>query len=67
MDVRVFSQEETTHAYSLGKQQLSRLEDVCVVQADLLHSIDDKDYFLRKVELCEHNYSRMLKMNAFPM
>ncbi|PVD24171.1 hypothetical protein C0Q70_14641 [Pomacea canaliculata] len=67
VDVRVFSQEETTHAYSLGKQQLSRLEDVCVVQADLLHSIDDKDYFLRKVELCEHNYSRMLKMNAFPM
>ncbi|KAL8585446.1 hypothetical protein ACOMHN_024607 [Nucella lapillus] len=66
VDVRVFSQGDNTHAYSLGKTQLSRLEDVCLVQADLLESIDDRDYFLRKVELCEANYARMLKMNAFP-
>ncbi|KAK7102551.1 uncharacterized protein [Littorina saxatilis] len=66
VDVRVFSQEEATRAYSLGKTQLSYLEDVCLVQADLLTSIDDKDYFLRKVELCEANYARMLKTNTFP-
>ncbi|XP_076469116.1 uncharacterized protein LOC143299671 [Babylonia areolata] len=66
VDVRVFSKEDNTRAYSLSKTQLSRLEDVCLVQADLLESIDDRDYFLRKVDLCEANYSRMLKMNAFP-
>ncbi|XP_076448370.1 uncharacterized protein LOC143285064 [Babylonia areolata] len=66
VDVRVFSQEESTRAYSLGKTQLSVLEDVCLVQADLLQSIEDRDYFLRKVELCEANYSRMLKTNTFP-
>ncbi|KAL8610265.1 hypothetical protein ACOMHN_038960 [Nucella lapillus] len=66
VDVRVFSQEESTRAYSLSKTQLSRLEDVCLVQADLLQSIEDRDYFLRKVELCEANYSRMLKTNTFP-
>lgn len=66
VDVRVFSQEQTTRAYSLSKTQLSHLEDVCLVQADLLESIDDKDYFLRKVELCEANYARMLKTNSFP-
>lgn len=66
VDVRVFDKEETTRAYSLSKTQLSVLEDVCLVQADLLESIDDRDYFLRKVELCEANYARMLKNNSFP-
>ncbi|KAK7499963.1 hypothetical protein BaRGS_00008811 [Batillaria attramentaria] len=67
VDVRVFDKEETTRAYSLTKTQLSLLEDVCLVQADLLEGIDDKDYFLRKVELCEANYARMIKSNSFPV
>ncbi len=40
---------------------MAQLEDACLVQADLLQSTDDEDYFIRKLRVCEANYDRLLR------
>ena len=66
VDVRMFGAGEKSRASSVCTKQLWRLEDVCLVQANLLESIEDKNYFIRKVERCEVNYFHMTQTNSFP-
>lgn len=38
-------------------------DDICVVKADLYHSICNLNYFIDKIELCERNYSKFVSEN----
>ena len=60
VDVRKFEESKQT-ARRLTKQEIAEFEDVCLVQADLLQSVEDHDYFINKVQVCENNYSKFLK------
>ncbi|XP_041350532.1 uncharacterized protein LOC121369491 [Gigantopelta aegis] len=60
VDVRKF-EESKQIARRLSKQEIAEFEDVCLVQADLLQSVEDQDYFINKVHVCENNYSKFLK------
>ncbi|XP_012937404.1 uncharacterized protein LOC101848656 [Aplysia californica] len=60
LDVRMFRKENPGKAESLSHAELVDLEEVCLVQADLLESIADEDYFIKTVQKCEENYARMV-------
>ncbi|GFS20616.1 hypothetical protein ElyMa_005060900 [Elysia marginata] len=60
VDVRVFKTEKSHEARSLGLSEVALLENACVVQADLLESIADEDYFLRMVRECEEKYAHLI-------
>ena len=38
----------------------AEFDDICVVKADLYHSICNQNYFIDKIEMCERNYSKFL-------
>lgn len=61
IDVRMFNNDSDRTSRSLEHSEIGQLEDVFVVQADLLESINDEDYFVRKTELCEQNFSQMIQ------
>ncbi|CAL1526258.1 unnamed protein product [Lymnaea stagnalis] len=65
VDVRLFTKENNTTAVSLGHDEVARLEDVCLVQADLLSSINDEDYFIRMTNKCEENYFSLIQSGNF--
>ena len=60
LDVRMFPRDNPAMAESLSYAQLSDLEEVFLVQADLLESIADEDYFIKTVQKCEENYAQIL-------
>ncbi|XP_001627047.3 uncharacterized protein LOC5506319 [Nematostella vectensis] len=37
------------------------LDDVCLVRTQLFESVLDEDYFIEKVEMCQHNYQNYLQ------
>ena len=41
-------------------EDVAGFEDVCLVQADLLQSLQNEAYFVDKLATCEANYSRLL-------
>lgn len=66
VDVRLFDDDFTCGSRqrscrSLSLDEISSLENVCLVQADLLECTSDIDYFKRKVDECEGNYDEWLK------
>ncbi|GFN97435.1 hypothetical protein PoB_002394100 [Plakobranchus ocellatus] len=63
VDVRVFNKDNGHEARSLGLSEVALLENACLVQADLLESIADEDYFLRMVRECEQKYTHLLWSN----
>lgn len=63
VDIRVF-EADSDQAHSISTQESCRFSDVCVVQADLLESTSNEDYFIHKVNLCEENYSTLLATYA---
>ena len=64
VDVRVLqkpSERENPGVWSsLESKQIQKLEDVCLVQADLLQSTENEDYFIEKILKCESNYGYLL-------
>lgn len=60
VDVRVFDKGQSHTARSLGLSEVAMLENACVVQADLLESIADEDYFLRLVKECEQKFTHLV-------
>ena len=64
VDVRVLDKstgEDSPSVWrSLESDQIERLEDVCLVQADLLQSTENEDYFIEKLLKCERNYDKLL-------
>ena len=64
VDVRVLekpSEEDEPAVWkSLQSKHIQKFEDVCLVQADLLQSTENEDYFIEKVLKCERNYGRLL-------
>ena len=64
VDVRVLEKLSDSNSpaiwKSLESHQIQKLEDVCLVQADLLQSTENEDYFIEKVLKCERNYDRLL-------
>ena len=62
VNVRVFPQGvDHSKAASLDREEITKLEDVCLVLADLIESTADMDYFIKKVQLCETNYKTYLE------
>lgn len=59
IDVRMFSTEAPSVAVSLDHELVAKLENVCIVQADLLKSIKDEDYFIRMTNECEEKFYDM--------
>lgn len=59
VDLRLLDQEMGT-GRSLNLEETVDFENLCLVQADLLESICNVDYFVDKVKLCEENYSKYL-------
>ena len=45
---------------SLEKEEIQILEDVCLVQADLLQSTENENYFIEKLLKCESKYEHLL-------
>ena len=43
-----------------GHHTAKDMQEVCLVQADLLNNINNQDYFVNKVKLCEQNYEKFL-------
>ncbi|XP_071082790.1 uncharacterized protein [Haliotis cracherodii] len=64
VDARMFDTDDKTKARSLTRKELERFEDVCLVQANLLESIENENYFIEKVNKCESGYSKFLKLGA---
>ena len=58
VDIRVLDQ---LTARSLELDEISRYEDACLVQADLLQSTEHLDYFIQKVAQCEAKYSELVQ------
>ncbi|KAK6176134.1 hypothetical protein SNE40_014474 [Patella caerulea] len=61
IDFRLFEDGVLKRARGLNQSEISRFEDMCLVQADLLESIENEDYFINKLATCEDNYSTYLK------
>ncbi|KAH9504781.1 hypothetical protein Btru_061945 [Bulinus truncatus] len=61
IDVRKFTREDPSVAVSMEHEEVARLENVCLVQANLLSSIEDEDYFIRMTNLCEQNFFSMVQ------
>ncbi|XP_013379133.1 uncharacterized protein LOC106150714 [Lingula anatina] len=59
-NVRLFSVADGSFR-SLSKEHASRFQDTCLVQADLLESIQRSDYFIEKVKACEDRYNNLLQ------
>jgi hypothetical protein len=57
VDVRLI---EEGKARSLSLEESGIFENSCLVQADLMESTSDVDYFVKKVEICEENYSKIV-------
>ena len=60
VDLRVFD-PATGSITSLPKEKAARYEDACVVQADLLQSTENENYFIDKLNLCEENYDKLIR------
>lgn len=58
VDVRVFDSPTSQSARSLPRQETTKFEDMCLVQADLLQSTSNADYFINKVEACEKKFDQ---------
>jgi len=70
VDVRLFDGDDCAStsgsgcpavARSLPVGEIAQLEGVCLVQADLLESTSNVDYFIDNVRRCEVNYSAWLQ------
>ncbi|ELU00686.1 hypothetical protein CAPTEDRAFT_125662 [Capitella teleta] len=59
VDVRLINQS-TRQGRSLDMEETKVFEDMCLVQADLLESTSNIDYFINKLIQCENNYSKYL-------
>jgi len=53
-------------ARSLSIEEIAPLENVCLVQADLLESMSNVDYFINKARQCAANYSDCLRQRKRP-
>ena len=58
VDLRVV---EKGRGKSLDSEEMSKFDNVLLVQADLLESTQNPDYFIDKVQLCESNYTKYLE------
>ncbi|KAK2149137.1 hypothetical protein LSH36_465g01032 [Paralvinella palmiformis] len=61
VDVRMFDSPNSDVARSLSRQEALTFEDMCLVQADLLQSISNKDYFINEVEACERKFDDYIR------
>lgn len=64
VDVKVFESKESEKARSLSKSEVAPYQKTCLVQANLLDSIQNENYFTDAIQLCERNYNRMLSEKA---
>ncbi|KAL3852262.1 hypothetical protein ACJMK2_015928 [Sinanodonta woodiana] len=60
VDVRLFETKGAKIARSLSKVEAASFENVCMVQADLIESIESDEYYINAVNKCEQNYSKYL-------
>ncbi len=63
VDIRMWDDESSTKARSLTQEDSVKFENVCLVQADLLESTENINYFIEKVKMCEENYEKMLLLH----
>ena len=61
VDVRVFDSVDSDKARSLNDKEMAKFEDMCLIQANLLESASNSDYFINKVDTAEKLYSDYLK------
>ena len=62
VNVRMFPQGRmNSKAESLSREDMVKLEDVCLVMADLQESTADLEYFIKKVKICESRYDEYLQ------
>lgn len=61
VDLRLFENQDATEARSLSNTESANFENSVLFQADLLKAIDDEDYFVKGLKLCEENYSNFLE------
>ncbi|ESO83680.1 hypothetical protein LOTGIDRAFT_169160 [Lottia gigantea] len=61
IDLRIFEDDVPKRARSLTHDEVARFEEMCLVQADLLESIENEDYFINRLAECENSYSKFLK------
>ncbi|XP_056001234.1 uncharacterized protein LOC125653996 [Ostrea edulis] len=59
VDVRVFESAGGKEARSISNQEAVNFEKMNMVQADLLEAIKDSEYFVKAVQTCEENYSKI--------
>ena len=59
VDVRIFDWEEGTWR-STCKKETELCEDIFLVQANLLESLENEDYFIEKLRKCEMNLDIMM-------
>jgi hypothetical protein len=65
VNVRVFPQRRGQgEAESVSREHMRKLQDVCLVMADLLESTADLDYFINKVKKCEAGYEAYVQQMA---
>jgi len=65
VDVRVFDgSAPTSLCQSLALDKIVKFENVCMVQADLLESTGNMDYFLDKIKMCETKYDTIFGQGA---
>ncbi len=62
VNLRVFDSAVSGESRQVEPGEVERFEDMCLVQADLMESTGDIDYFIDKVALCERNYDKYLQL-----
>ena len=61
VDLRVLGEGDSVQGRSMTLEESAVFEDVCLVQADLLESIHNKQYFIDKLDICERNYDIVME------
>ena len=62
VNVRVLPENgHSSKVQSMSQEDMLKLEDVCLVMADLLESTVDLEYFIKKVKTCEAQYTEYLQ------
>ena len=65
VDLRLFHDSISHTAASVRDfEHMQRYEDACLVQADLLQSTADLNYFVNKVKICEQKYDALIDVSA---
>lgn len=59
VDVRLARPDGSGAFESIDLNRMSEFENACLVQADLLESIENVQYFIEKVTACERKYRRL--------